>query len=245
MCKRLRQPNSTKPSVSIESMTSLLGSYGSDSCADLSELPGYLARELHRLQPQAQSKVFEDLVGISQKHHEENVMERIAELQLAISQRSLNREAYEAAVSASPKYVSSQLLSFLRAEDFNPKAAARRVMSHFQKKLELFGLDSLVKDISLQDLDEDDTEALACGGIQFLPSKDRAGRPVFVRQYSNMKYKKRINMVSQALRKRSEYSYRTSRANLPFHFPTFSSEQSGTCFTKQCKMKRLRRMGLS
>jgi hypothetical protein len=198
MCKRLRLPDNTKPSASIKAMTSQ-GGYSRDSCGDWSELPGYLARELHRLQPQAQSKVFEDLIGISRKHPEDNVMERIAELQLAMSRRSSNREAYEVAVSMSPEYVSSQLLSFLRAEDFNPKAAARRVMSHFRKKLELFGLDRLVKDISLEDLDEDDTEALSCGGIQFLPSKDRTGRPVFVRQYSNMKYKKRINMVSHAL----------------------------------------------
>lgn len=207
MCKRLRLPNNTKPSVSVKTLAPP-GSDRSDSCGDsLSELPGYLARELHRLQPQAQSKVFEDLVGISQTHPaEENVMERIAELQLAISQRSSKREAYEVAVSMSPEYVSSQLLSFLRADDFNPKAAARRAMSHFQKKLELFGLDRLVKDISLEDLDEDDTEALSCGGIQFLPSKDRAGRPVFVRQYSNMKYKKRINMVSQALRKNGYFA---------------------------------------
>jgi hypothetical protein len=203
MCKRLRLSNNTKLSVSIETMTSG-GSYNRDSCCgDSSELPGYLARELHRLLPQAQSKVFEDLVGISQKHPEDNVLKRIEELQLAISQRSSNREAYDVAVGMSPEYVSSQLLSFLRADEFNTKAAARRLMSHFQKKLELFGLDRLVKDISLEDLDEDDMEALSCGGIQYLPSEDRAGRPVFVRQYSNMKYKKRINMVSQALRRNS------------------------------------------
>jgi hypothetical protein len=197
MCKRLCLPNNT----TIDTQTSS----SNDSCGDSSssggELPGYLARELHRLEPQAQSKVFEDLVGISQKHPEDNVVERIAGLQLAISQRSSNNRqggAYQVAVSMSPEYVSSQLVSFLRADDFHPKAAARRVLSHFQKKLELFGLDLLVQDISLDDLDEDDTEALCCGGIQFLPSKDRAGRPVFVRQYSNMKYKKRINMVSQS-----------------------------------------------
>ena len=93
-----------------------------------------------------------------------------------------SKEAYEAKKSMNPDYVSDKKfqLKFLRADRFDAKQAALRLVRHFQAKLELFGKSKLVKDIVQDDLDRDDMEALYSGFSQMLPVRDRAGRLVWV-----------------------------------------------------------------
>ena len=198
MCKRQRLPCelSFATSDDLRDGSNINRPEGSDSCDESNELPGYIVREIKRLQPHLRCKAFQDLVGISKSFQENEVAEIMGELEIEISRRSTHRSAYDRACSMSKEYVSTQLLACLRADEFNPKAAARRVLSHFQKKLELFGSERLLRDILLSDLEEDDMESLISGAVQFLGVKDRAGRLVMVRQYSSMKYRNKLNMVS-------------------------------------------------
>jgi hypothetical protein len=67
---------------------------------------------------------------------------------------------------------------FLRAESFQPKEAAVRIIRFFKEKLLLFGPEKLTKSIVYADLSEDDIESLECGALQVLPQVDRAGRKI-------------------------------------------------------------------
>ena len=68
---------------------------------------------------------------------------------------------------------------FLRAESFDARKAAKRMVKYFESKQLLFGKDKLVKRITYADLDADDKGALLSGGAQILRSKDQSGRTIF------------------------------------------------------------------
>ena len=87
---------------------------------------------------------------------------------------------------------------FLRSCQFDVKFAALRMVGYFEKKAELFGVDKLAKDITLGDLEEPDRKALEAGGVQVLPSRDRAGRLV---TFFSPALLKRHNVESRVRRK--------------------------------------------
>ncbi|CAJ1945301.1 unnamed protein product [Cylindrotheca closterium] len=88
--------------------------------------------------------------------------------------------AYEAAERQDPSYVSNRelQLAFLRASHFEPKASAEKLMNFFRYKQGLFGAESLVRDITVQDLDQDDLSCLLEGYFQYSPFRDRSGRMI-------------------------------------------------------------------
>eukprot|EP00980_Cylindrotheca_fusiformis_P031149 scaffold25895_cov108-Cylindrotheca_fusiformis.AAC.2 len=63
---------------------------------------------------------------------------------------------------------------------YNPKRAAAQMKVFFDTKYMLFGRDKLVKDITLNDLADDDRRCLEGGSFQVLPVRDRAGRLIVV-----------------------------------------------------------------
>jgi hypothetical protein len=67
-------------------------------------------------------------------------------------------------------------LAFLRTELFDSQQAALRLIRHFQMKLDLFGRDKLAMDITQDDLDKNDMDALYSGTARFISATDRAGR---------------------------------------------------------------------
>ena len=105
--------------------------------------------------------------------------------------------AYRLAVSKSSSYVhqSQFRLMFLRCTEGNVKKAAKRTLRHFKTKLQLFGEDKLVRDIVLDDLNENDMESLLSGGFQVLKDRDAAGRSVLFGRYTSMKYRTIDNML--------------------------------------------------
>ena len=105
--------------------------------------------------------------------------------------------AYRLALSESPSYVRNPefRLMFLRATEGNAKKAAKRLTRHFRTKLRLFGEEKLVRDIVLDDLNEDDMESLKSGGFQVLPKRDAAGRSILFGRYTAMKYRTVENML--------------------------------------------------
>ena len=119
--------------------------------------------------------------------------------QQANENASKRAAAYHQALSISKDYVQNQslLVSFLRAERFDVPRAVSRYMGFFAWKLELFGLDKLCKDISLQDdFSADDMQVMQNGALSVLPNRDRADRMVVCHILSHQRYKDRMSVVS-------------------------------------------------
>jgi hypothetical protein len=69
-------------------------------------------------------------------------------------------------------------LMFLRADLFNVRAAACRLMKFLQQKLIYFGESKLTKDIEWSDLTKEDIEALESGRWHIHKCTDQSGRPI-------------------------------------------------------------------
>lgn len=95
-------------------------------------------------------------------------------------QRLGDKAAYEMAEAHSSGYVRDceLRLAFLRADMFDAKKAALRLVRFFQAKLDLFGTEKLAMDITQDDLDHDDMNSLYSGYGRFLDQPDQTGRAV-------------------------------------------------------------------
>ena len=172
-------------------------------CFGGAEMPACLTRELNNMPMPSREQVGHDIFGISEVN--DIPMDAIEQMEQEIK-KVKRKAAYELAMDLSPEYVTHprRALSFLRAVEGDPKRGAKRLIRHFETKLELFGADKLVKDIELSDFDPYDMEALRSGGFQVLPQKDRAGRPILFGRYTCMKYREIKNMVGRTIEKRYE-----------------------------------------
>jgi len=147
----------------------------------------YLANEMAKLSVRDREKVYHDIHGITNQMEESPQLIQISLLALDEQLEYVKvKEAYETAKSIDPTYVSNNdfRLQFLRAERFDVKKAASRLVLHFRIKHELFGREKLCKNITQDDLDDDDIDALYDGYQQILPLRDQAGRVVFVSMVS-------------------------------------------------------------
>lgn len=86
---------------------------------------------------------------------------------------------YEKAETMNPAYVSARAfrIMFLRGNRYDTKASADQMLKFFAQKEKLFGTEKLVKDITLNDFDEDDMAAMNTGAIQ-LAGRDRSNRQI-------------------------------------------------------------------
>ena len=108
------------------------------------------------------------------------------------------KEAYRIAYEQDPYYVENRdfRIMFLRSEQYDIRKSVKRMVGHFAMKQYLFGVSKLTKDITQDDLSQDDLDALKGGGYQYLHGySDHAGRPILFARYANMNYKEPINMI--------------------------------------------------
>lgn len=159
-----------------------------------------IAKELNQLSLKERSTLYEQLHGVAAVEGNESP-EKIKELSEQVLQevkRIRERSAFDKALFLSPEYVSDPdfLAMFLRAEDYNVKLAARRLVRHFHYKLELFGEERIGRPILYDDLDEDDKETLLSGRAQIIKERrDRAGRLIFYSAEGIVNYKKPIHQL--------------------------------------------------
>jgi hypothetical protein len=117
----------------------------------------------------------EDLYGVVRKVPEKEQHGRIPALIQILRARlgavkQKRGTAYELAEQIDRTYVDSHdfQLKFLRANKYEPQQAAEQIIKFFDMKLMLFGRDKLAKDITLDDLDDDDQSCLKNGHSQVL-----------------------------------------------------------------------------
>ena len=150
---------------------------------DPSAADSMIAQQMNRLSIREREKVLYDLHGIQEGTEETPDLIYSALIQLEEEIRCIShKDAYEVALAQDATYVQNEefRLKFLRAEEFDPKKTALRLVRHFQAKSELFGSKKLTKTIVQDDLSEGDMEVLYSGGTQTLPARDNAGRVVMI-----------------------------------------------------------------
>mmetsp|Transcript_32965 Transcript_32965/g.79745 ORF Transcript_32965/g.79745 Transcript_32965/m.79745 type:complete len:428 (+) Transcript_32965:53-1336(+) len=165
-----------------------------------SQMNELIIKESATLSPQDRHRILLEVHGFHPKTSEPNVHTISTMLDRIRKQASLvrNRKAYNKALFLNPNYTDSRpfLMMFLRSEEFNPIKAAHRMVLHFETKLTLFGVDTLARKITYDDLSDEDRQALATGAIQVLPEKDRSGRIILYETARSLRY----NSIKSQLR---------------------------------------------
>jgi hypothetical protein len=98
-------------------------------------------------------------------------------------QKIRHKPTYDLAITIRADYVwdPKLRLMFLRADRFDPKLAAKRLIRFMDMKLKLFGRNKLCQwHIGIADLDDDARFILESGIFQCLPRRDSRGRVVAV-----------------------------------------------------------------
>lgn len=163
------------------------------------DIDALIANEMNRMSLEEREKVLDEIHGIVQIEEEDvDTMDSCLKKIEYHLQNIKSNTAYALAEAMSRKYVSSRRLRmmFLRADRYNSEDAAERMIRFFDLKESLFGVHKLVKDITLDDLDENDIECLKSGCYQISPLKDMAGRTITIYFIKLRKYKVAENYVS-------------------------------------------------
>ena len=155
------------------------------------ELENLIASDLQTSSYQERENIYADLHAVSQGIQEspEFIQAKIEQLKRELNEMKLNSDgttaagttAYELAESISYDYVHNRKfqLMFLRSAMYDCRLAAEKFTTYMDQKLALFGIDYLCKDITQNELDMYDKEALDCGMFTKVPNiKDRAGRSI-------------------------------------------------------------------
>eukprot|EP00980_Cylindrotheca_fusiformis_P019630 scaffold6821_cov127-Cylindrotheca_fusiformis.AAC.4 len=155
------------------------------------DLDKYLAISMNMLSVKNREAALEEVNGIASSEPEDpdtlvDCLQEFDEHLMQLKQGTY----YEVAEKMDPDYVRDRdfRIMFLRANRYasngqhryDAKRAAWQMKNFFDTKHLLFGKEKLVKDITLDDLDEDDTLSFQRGSLQVLPVRDRAGRVITV-----------------------------------------------------------------
>ena len=173
----------------------------------------HTAREIQSLSREERSQLWADMTGAGNEFRDKHAESPdLIEYSLQQLEQELQRipdsqkQPYLIAESVNNgQYTSNQTLrlAFLRSENFDPAATAQRFVAHFDAKWTLFaptlGVDGnkefMGRQITLNDLTEDDLQALRCGGMQVLPRADACGRTVIFTRQHFYDFRDRDNMV--------------------------------------------------
>lgn len=142
-----------------------------------------IANQMYQISDSDRKLAYLDVHGVAEPIEETQALVEGGLNQLERELKTLSgRAAYDLAESMDPTYTQKRDLriAFLRTELFDGKKAALRIRRHFQMKLEFFGRDKLVMDITQDDLGKDDMGALYSGCCHVLESRDRGGRKVLL-----------------------------------------------------------------
>jgi len=178
----------------------LVGFVGPTEDPDPEAMEKLIASEMQRLSLEERKVVYEDVHGVNTATREtpEAIANWIEEFREAV-RKVRGKPELEKAIFLNQDYVMNpkNILMFLRSEDFDVKEAAQRMIRHYKYKLDIFGIDKLVKDITFDDLGEEDQEAVMTGFYQKLAIPDQSGRTVLMTFPHLLRFKSVKNQVSQ------------------------------------------------
>ena len=144
------------------------------------EMDALLCQAMDSLSLEERQKQKEILHGIDNSDVEDAALVDRAMEDLDVQLGTIKHNSmYEVAERINADYVSARSfrVMFLRANDHDPKASAEQMLRFFDLKYQLFGIEKLVEDITLADLNADDIARLKTGRVQ-LAGRDKSGRLV-------------------------------------------------------------------
>lgn len=158
-----------------------------------------MAKELASMSLKERERVENDVHGIGDDVEDERptlLDDCLAEMNLNLDEMKTGT-AYELAEKMNKGYVTSRdfRAMFIRADRWDTWEASERMIRFFELKRQLFGDEKLVKDIHLEDLDDDDMDSLRAGHHQLSPHKDSAGRLIVAGMLALRKFKSVENIV--------------------------------------------------
>jgi hypothetical protein len=138
------------------------------------------ADEYNSLSKEEKDLAWRDLYGKEKlnpdEETEEMISSRLSEMYDAlqvIPERS--KISYSRALQICPDYVNDRdfLVMFLRADCFDAKKAALRLVKYWNAKEDAFGSHRAFRKITLADMDEADFDTFRSGGYMPLPNRDK------------------------------------------------------------------------
>jgi hypothetical protein len=170
-----------------------------NNATNIENMDNLRVEELNQLSQKARERAQEEVHCVVDEFIEEEpgfVERRLAQMKHEIG-KCRKKFAYDRALFLSPSYVLDRnfALIFLRSTDFHPREAAECMITHFELKVELFGLECLARAITLEDLNEEEMATLEAGRCQYLSEKDRGGRAVFCALYKSPYNMTRVSTI--------------------------------------------------
>jgi hypothetical protein len=148
---------------------------------DVDEL---LSKELQELSFQERSNILEEVHGVTcfaPNETPELLQNALQQMNFHLRHSVLHKPAFDLAQTFPKTYTNETefRLKFLRAELFDAKKSAVRLVKFLELARELYGNQCLQRPVQLSDLGADGGEALRSGQWQLLPCRDRSGRRIF------------------------------------------------------------------
>ncbi|CAJ1969896.1 unnamed protein product [Cylindrotheca closterium] len=145
---------------------------------EMKETEAFLASEMNRLSVQERSNALDDLhcVGEEVQETPDMIQKALADFDQAV--RKEQNPFYEMAMNQNRAYVEDPTfrLKFLRAKLFNAREAVRKMMSLLECKAKYFGHGKVGREITLDDLSEEDKQLMLSGIYHIQDGRDRNGR---------------------------------------------------------------------
>jgi hypothetical protein len=182
------------------------------------EMEALLSEAVKQLTFEERQRQQEALHGVEDETIEDEALinSALQELDSHLMHRGYNgRSAYEKAERMDSQYVGATALRlmFLRCNQCDAKASAGQMLQFFEIKQQLFGVEKLVKEITIEDLDADDLASLNCGYFRII-GRDQSSRHIFLgipslRSFKTLKNELRAHFYfKMALLKREEIQLR-------------------------------------
>ncbi|CAJ1936696.1 unnamed protein product [Cylindrotheca closterium] len=144
----------------------------------MKETEELLASEMSQLSVQERSKAMDDLhcVGVELQETTEMIQKSLAEFEEAVQKE--RNPIYKMAINQNRAYEEDPTfrLRFLRAKLYNVREAVRTMISFLEYKAKYFGDDKVARDITLDDLSEEDKQLMLSGLFHIQDGRDRNGR---------------------------------------------------------------------
>lgn len=139
-----------------------------------------LASDLYKLSSEERQEAMNDIHGVSEEVEEdpETIDKLLAKFEgLVVAEQN---PTYDLAVSQDKAYVEDRSfrLRFLRCNNYDATRSVTQMMNFLKHKATYFGMDKVARDITIDDLNNEDISLLMSGLCHIQEERDQSGRVI-------------------------------------------------------------------